>query len=382
MNVININTGLIFTKIFFMYLKDLCLIQFKNYEEAQLNFSSNINCFVGNNGSGKTNLLDAIYYMCCCKSYFNSIDTQNINFEQQFFTIEGTFYRKNKVDKVFCGVKRGQKKVFKRNKKEYEKLADHIGLFPLVIISPADRNLIIEGSETRRKFIDNVISQSDKIYLQYIIKYNQVVSQRNALLKYFAANFTYDPTTLAVYNEQLVDLGTLIHAKRSEFMLKFNPIFQKYYKSISGEKEKVSLEYKSQLHDLHLSVLLEESLTKDKVLQYTTCGTHKDDLLFKISDFPIKKHGSQGQQKTFLIALKLAQFDFIKYLVGYKPLLLLDDIFDKLDNTRVESIVRLVSEHHFGQIFITDTHKDRTEDIIKNIDDSYKIFDIEEGIVK
>lgn len=382
MNIININTGLIFTKIFFMYLKDLCLIQFKNYEEAQLNFSSNINCFVGNNGSGKTNLLDAIYYMCCCKSYFNSIDTQNINFEQQFFTIEGTFYRKDQVDKVFCGVKRGQKKVFKRNKKEYEKLADHIGLFPLVIISPADSNLIIEGSETRRKFMDNVISQSDKIYLQYIIKYNQVVSQRNALLKYFAANFTYDPTTLAVYNEQLIDLGTLIHAKRSEFMLKFNPIFQKYYKSISGEKEKVSLEYKSQLHDLHLSVLLEESLTKDKVLQYTTCGTHKDDLLFKISDFPIKKHGSQGQQKTFLIALKLAQFDFIKYLVGYKPLLLLDDIFDKLDDTRVESIVRLVSEHHFGQIFITDTHKDRTEDIIKNIDDSYKIFDIEEGIVK
>ena len=365
-----------------MYLKDLCLIQFKNYEEAQLNFSSNINCFVGNNGSGKTNLLDAIYYMCFCKSYFNSIDTQNINFEKQFFTIEGTFDRKDQVDKVFCGVKRGQKKVFKRNKKEYEKLAEHIGLFPLVIISPSDRNLIIEGSETRRKFMDGVISQSDKIYLQYIIKYNQVVSQRNALLKYFAANFTYDPTTLSVYNEQLIDLGTLIHAKRSEFMLKFNPIFQNYYKSISGEKEKVSLEYKSQLHDVHLSVLLDESLTKDKVLQYTTCGTHKDDLLFKISDFPIKKQGSQGQQKTFLIALKLAQFDFIKHLVGYKPLLLLDDIFDKLDDTRVESIVRLVSEHHFGQIFITDAHKERTEDIIKKIDDSYKIFDIEDGIVK
>ena len=365
-----------------MYLKDLCLIHFKNYEEAQLKFSSNINCFVGNNGSGKTNLLDAVYYMCFCKSYFNSIDTQNINFEQQFFTIEGTFYRNDQVDKVFCGVKRGQKKVFKRNNKEYEKLADHIGLFPLVIISPADRNLIIEGSETRRKFMDGVISQSDKIYLQYIIKYNQVVSQRNAVLKYFAANFTHDTTTLSVYNEQLIDLGTLIHAKRSEFMLKFNPIFQKYYKSISGDKEKVSLEYKSQLHDVNLSVLLDESLTKDKVLQYTTCGTHKDDLLFKISDFPIKKQGSQGQQKTLLIALKLAQFDFIKHLVGYKPLLLLDDIFDKLDDVRVESIVRLVSEHHFGQIFITDTHKERTEDIIKKIDDSYKIFDIEDGIVK
>jgi len=365
-----------------MHLRDLSLISFKNYEEAQLTFSSNINCFVGNNGVGKTNLLDAIYYMCFCKSYFNSIDSQNIQHEKHFFTIEAVFDRNEQEEKVFCGVKRGQKKLFKRNKKDYEKLADHIGLFPLVIISPADRNLIIEGSETRRKFMDGVISQSDKIYLQHIIKYNQVVSQRNALLKYFAANFTYDPITLGVYNEQLIDLANKIHAKRCEFMQQFNPIFQKYYKSVSGSKEIVSLAYRSQLNDRDLDSLLEENLNKDKILQYTTCGTHKDDLLFKIGDFPIKKQGSQGQQKTYLIALKLAQFDFIKNLVGYKPLLLLDDIFDKLDDTRVESIVRLVSEHHFGQIFITDTHKERTEEIIKKIDDSYKIFDVIDGVIQ
>ena len=365
-----------------MHLKNLSLIYFKNYEEAQLTFSTNINCFVGNNGVGKTNLLDAIYYMCFCKSYFNSIDSQNIRFEKQFFTIEATFDRNEQEDKVFCGVKRGQKKVFKKNKKEYEKLADHIGLFPLVIISPADRNLIIEGSETRRKFIDGVISQSDKIYLQQIIKYSQVVSQRNALLKYFAANFTYDPTTLGIYNDQLIDLANKIYAKRCEFMEQFNPIFKSYYMAISGVKEKVSLEYKSQLNDNDLGSLLEENLNKDKILQYTTSGIHKDDLLFKIGDYSIKKQGSQGQQKTYLIALKLAQFDFIKNLVGYKPLLLLDDIFDKLDDTRVESIVRLVSEHHFGQIFITDTHKERTEEIVKKIDDSYKIFNVVDGVIQ
>ena len=365
-----------------MHLRELSLIYFKNYEEAQLTFSSNINCFVGSNGVGKTNLLDAIYYLCFCKSYFNPVDSQNIQHQQPFFSIEGTFNREEISETVFCGVKRGQKKVFKRNKKEYEKLADHIGLFPLVIISPADRNLIIEGSETRRKFIDGVIAQSDKIYLHNILKYNQVLSQRNALLKYFAANLTYDPITLGIYNEQLVELANKIYSKRCEFMEEFNAIFQHYYNAISGSKECVSLEYKSQLNDHNLSYLLDENLNKDKILQYTTCGVHKDDLLFKIGDFPIKKQGSQGQQKTYLIALKLAQFDFIKNLVGYKPLLLLDDIFDKLDDTRVESIVRLVAEHHFGQIFITDTHRQRTEDIVRSIDDSYKIFNVQSGSIE
>jgi DNA replication and repair protein RecF len=369
-------------KIIAMHLQEISLLQYKNYDEVRVALSPSINCFVGDNGVGKTNILDAIYYLCFCKSYFNSIDSQNIQHNKPFFVIEGSFNRLDEVDTVYCGVKRGQKKIFKRNKKDYERLADHIGLYPLVIISPADRNLIIEGSETRRKFIDSVIAQSDKLYLNDLIQYNKSISQRNALLKYFAANFTYDPTTLGIYNEQLIDLASRIYAKRKEFMTKFNPIFQSYYQAISSSKEQVSLEYRSQLHDVDLGTLLEESLHKDKILQYTSCGIHKDDLLFKIGDYPIKKQGSQGQQKTYLIALKLAQFDFIKDLVGYKPLLLLDDIFDKLDDSRVESIVRLVSENHFGQIFITDTHKERTEEIVKNIDDSYKIFNVVDGSIQ
>ena len=364
-----------------MYLKNLCLVDFKNYESAQLSFSSSINCFVGDNGEGKTNLLDAIYYLCFCKSYFNSIDSHNIRHKKPFFTLEATFDRNHLEEHIFCGVKKGHNKVFKRNKKEYERFADHIGLFPLVIVSPADRNLILEGSETRRKFMDGVISQSDKVYLQHHISYNKILSQRNALLKYFAANFTYDPITLGIYNEHLEDIGMKIYEKRCAFMEEFNPIFNSYYTAISGSKEKVELGYKSQLHDQSLASLLEENLTKDKILQYTTCGIHKDDLLFKIGDFPIKKQGSQGQQKTYLISLKLAQFDFIKNLVGKNPLLLLDDIFDKLDDKRVEAIVRLVSEQHFGQIFITDTHKNRTEDIVKKIDDSYQMFYVNDGIV-
>ena len=365
-----------------MYLKNLSLLQFKNYEEVQLTFSSSINCFVGNNGVGKTNLLDAIYYLCFCKSYFNPIDSQNIKHDKEFFTIEAYFERSEREDQVFCAVKRGHKKVFKRNKKDYERLADHIGLYPLVIISPSDRNLIVEGSEIRRKFMDGVIAQSDKIYLNDIIKYKQVLSQRNALLKYFAANMTYDPVTIDVYDLQLLELANNIYQKRIKFMNEFNPIFQEYYQSISDNKEIVSLEYKSQLNDSDLSLLLKNNINKDKVLQYTSCGIHKDDLLFKIGDFPIKKQGSQGQQKTYLIALKLAQFDFIKNIVGYNPLLLLDDIFDKLDDGRVESIVRLVSKHQFGQIFITDTHDSRTEEIVKKIDDQYKMFHIKSDTIE
>ena len=365
-----------------MKLKELSLINFKNYDSAHLTFSQSINCFVGENGEGKTNLLDAIYYLCFCKSYFNSIDSQNIRHGKPFFSLDATFERNNLLENIFCGVKKGHKKVFKRNKKEYDRFTDHIGLFPAVIVSPADINLIIEGSETRRKFIDKVISLSDKLYLQHLISYNKVLSQRNALLKYFAANFTFDPTTLDIYDEQLENIGMKIYHKRCSFMKQFNPIFNSFYNSISCSKEKVELIYKSQIHDQSLASLISENLTKDKILQYTSCGIHKDDLLFKIGDFTIKKHGSQGQQKTFLISLKLAQFDFIKNFVGEKPLLLLDDIFDKLDAKRVEAVVRLVSEKYFGQIFITDTQLKRIEDIIKKIDDSYKMFIVSNGIVK
>ncbi|MEC8885420.1 MAG: DNA replication and repair protein RecF, partial [Bacteroidota bacterium] len=243
-----------------------------------------------------------------------------------------------------------------------------------VIISPADRDLIIEGSETRRKFMDGVISQSDKAYLDTLIKYNKTLSQRNALLKYFNANHTFNADTLSIYNQQMHELGTVLHKKRTKFLEDFTPIFKKRYAAISGDKEAVKLKYKSQLNDAPLSQLFEENLKKDRALQYTSVGTHRDDLSFKIENHPIKKFGSQGQQKSYLIALKLAQFDFIKAQSNTTPILLLDDIFDKLDESRVTQIIDLVNDDNFGQLFISDTHADRTEAIVKEIHQTYKLF--------
>ncbi|MBS9774842.1 MAG: DNA replication and repair protein RecF, partial [Tenacibaculum sp.] len=261
-----------------------------------------------------------------------------------------------------------------RNGKVYEKFSEHIGQLPLVIISPADRDLITEGSDTRRKFIDGVISQQDKSYLQWLISYNKVLAQRNALLKYFAANRTFDALNLKVYDEQLVEYGTKIYNKRKQFLLEFTPIFNKKHQIISGKKERVNLNYKSQLHEIDFENLLKESLEKDKIVQYTSSGIHKDDLSFEIDDFPIKKFGSQGQQKSYLIALKLAQFEFIKKQANVTPILLLDDIFDKLDENRVAQIIDLVNNNEFGQIFITDTHSDRTENVIKKSGKPYEIY--------
>ncbi|HEA31368.1 MAG TPA: DNA replication/repair protein RecF [Leeuwenhoekiella sp.] len=357
-----------------MILKSLSLINYKNFDSRSFELDTKINCFVGDNGMGKTNVLDAIYHLSFGKSYFNPITSQNINHEADFFVIEG-LYRKNERDeKVIVSAKRNQKKLIKRNGKAYERLAEHIGFLPLVIISPADRDLIIEGSSTRRKFIDGVISQSDNAYLNDLISYGKILSQRNALLKYFAANRTYDPTTLGVYNEQMTALGTRIFKKRNAFVEEFKPIFQERYTAISGGREHVQLKYKSQLSDVPLDQLFEQAQQKDRTLQYTTVGTHKDDLALKIEGHTVKKFGSQGQQKSFLIALKLAQFDFIKNQSGTTPLLLLDDIFDKLDEKRVAQIIKLVNNANFGQLFITDTHPERTEAIVKEIHQSYKIF--------
>ena len=271
-------------------------------------------------------------------------------------------------------LKKGQKKVIKRNAKAYDKLSEHIGLIPLVIISPSDRDLIAEGSETRRKFMDSVIAQNDKIYLNDLINYNKVLGQRNALLKYFALNNTFNKDTLEIYNAQLATYAQNIYQKRGEFLDTFIPIFKSRYDRISNGNETINLSYKSQLHEQSLEVLLVENLNKDKVLQHTSVGIHKDDLNFEIDGFPIKKFGSQGQQKSFLIALKLAQFDFIKQQSGYPPILLLDDIFDKLDANRVAQIVNLVNQDHFGQLFISDTHADRTEAVVKTTEQSYKMF--------
>ncbi len=357
-----------------MILEHISLVNYKNFKSESFQFNQKINCFIGHNGVGKTNVLDAIYHLSYSKSYFNSISSQNINHEADFFVIDGQYKKEDRDEKIIVSLKKGQKKIIKRNGKIYERFSDHIGFLPLVIISPSDTDLISSGSEVRRKFVDSIISQLDKHYLTTLIKYTKTLAQRNALLKYFALNSTFNTDTLAVYNEQLVVLGTQINDKRKTFITDFIPIFLKRYKTLSNDVEIVKLTYKSQLNDTGLAELFIQNLQKDRVLQYTSVGVHKDDFVFTINGYPIKKFGSQGQQKTFLIALKLAQFDFLSKQTQVKPILLLDDIFDKLDETRVAQLIALVNEDAFGQIFISDTHAKRTEAVLEKTNQSYEIF--------
>ncbi|WP_310993937.1 DNA replication/repair protein RecF [Aequorivita marina] len=357
-----------------MILQKLSVLNYKNFEASTFEFDPKINCFVGNNGVGKTNVLDAIYHLSFGKSYFNPITVQNIKHEEDFFVVEGIYEKADSSEKIVVSAKRGQKKIIKRNGKAYDKFSDHIGFLPLVIISPADRDLIIEGSSTRRKFVDGVISQRDSEYLHTLLKYNKVLAQRNSLLKYFAANNTFNQDTIDIYNEQLHAFGTLIFGKRMAFLEEFLPIFINRYKSISSGEEDINLVYQSQLKENDLLTLLQQNINKDKITQYTNFGIHKDDLVFEIDGHPIKKFGSQGQQKSYLIALKLAQFDFIKNHSKTNPILLLDDIFDKLDEKRVEHLISLVDNENFGQLFISDTHAERTEEVIKKVHQTYKMF--------
>lgn len=359
-----------------MHLKKLSLFNYKNFSEIDFDFDPKINCFVGKNGIGKTNVLDAIYHLAFGKSYFNPLAVQNIRHGEEFFVVDAEFSRKDRTEQILCSLKKGQKKILKRNGKLYEKFSDHIGFIPLVIISPADQDLIIEGSETRRKFIDSVISQLDATYLQQLIQYQKIISQRNALLKYFALNHVFEPDTLSIYNEQMNHLGHAIFEKRKTFIEAFIPIFSKHHHAITGSEEHVRLVYESSLHESNLLELLQQNIAKDRALQYTSIGIHKDDLLFEIDEYPIKKFGSQGQQKSFLIALKLAQFEFVKKESGENPILLFDDIFDKLDESRVEKIVKMIDAGQFGQLFISDTHPERTENIIKSTHQSYRIFNL------
>ena len=321
-------------------------------------------------------MLDAIYHLANGKSYFNPLAVQNIKHGEEFFVVDGEFEKNERTEQILCSLKKGQKKILKRNSKLYEKFSDHIGFIPLVIISPADRDLIIEGSETRRKFMDSVISQLDNAYLQQLIQYQKIISQRNALLKYFALNHVFEKDTLSIYNEQLDLLGKAIFDKRAQFLTEFIPIFNKYHQEITQSAETVQLVYQSDLFEKDTLTLLEENLSKDRALQYTSVGVHKDDLSFEIDHYPIKKFGSQGQQKSFLIALKLAQFDFVKKQSGEKPILLFDDIFDKRDEFRVSKIIEMVNNEEFGQLFISDTHPERTENIVKTTHQTYKIFSL------
>jgi DNA replication and repair protein RecF len=364
-----------------MWLKNITLLNFKNYADASISFSKTVNAFVGNNGAGKTNLLDAIHYLCLCKGYFNPIDTQQIKTDEDLFLIQGDFDRKEKNEKITCGVKRNQKKQFKRNKKEYDKLANHIGLFPLVMISPYDTNIVMEGSEERRRFMDNVISQTDTHYLDELILYNRHLLNRNALLKQIAITRSYDPALLEIYNDQLVSSGIKIFAKRQQFMLDFIPLFDKYYHYLTEGNEVVGLQYQSQLVDTAFEHLLIQSIEKDKVLERTTAGIHKDELIFTIAGMPLKKFGSQGQQKSFLIALKLAQYAYLQKHKGFKPLLLLDDIFDKLDDGRMSKLMEMVSHQDFGQIFITDTGRERVLALFDRISVPVTLFEVNNGSI-
>lgn len=364
-----------------MYLQRLSVINFKNYSEAELEFSGGVNAFTGNNGAGKTNLLDAIHYLSLCKSYFNPIDSQQIKQGTDFFVINGAFEKNEKNESISCGVKRNQKKQFKRNKKEYQRLADHIGLFPLVMVSPYDISIIIEGSEERRKFIDNVISQTDNHYLDELITYNKVLINRNALLKRIADTGSYDPELLAVLDEQLIASGNKIFEKRKAFMESFTSVFNKHYHFLSDNAEQVDLVYESQLLIDSFGTLLKKNIEKDRTLERTTSGVHRDELQFSIHGMPMKKFGSQGQQKSFLIALKLAQYSYLYQQKGFKPLLLLDDIFDKLDDSRTTKLMQMISDNDFGQVFITDTSAEKVERIFQNIGVEIKLFKVKGGEV-
>ena len=366
-----------------MNLSHLILSNFKNYAEADLHFSEKINCLVGGNGAGKTNVMDAIYYLSFCKSYFNPIDSQNINHHAEFFALHGFYNIQNDhEEKVSCIQKRNYKKQFRFNTKDYDRLADHIGKIPLVMISPYDRDLINDGSETRRKYIDGVISQFDKFYLNDLLEYNKALLQRNILLKNFAEQHHFDDLALSVWDEKLVILGESLHEKRKDFLKDFNPLFEEYYRYLSGGNELVEVVYASQLEQTKMLDLLNESLQRDRMARYTTQGIHKDDLIFLIDGFPVKKFGSQGQQKSFVVAIKLAQFEYTRQKKDFKPILLFDDIFDKLDDDRVSQIVELVSQENFGQVFITDTQHHRVKSIFDRIKIDHKIFFVEKGIAR
>lgn len=364
-----------------MRLKRISILNYKNISQAELEFSPKLNCILGKNGMGKTNLMDAVYYLSFCKSATNPVDSQNILHDQDFFMVQG-FYETDhqEPEEVYCGLKRKQKKQFKRNKKEYNRLSDHIGLVPLVMVSPADSCLISGGSEERRRFMDVVISQFDREYLESLIRYNKALLQRNTLLK---ADAEPEEELMAVWEEMMAAEGERVYRKRKAFIDEFVPVFQSYYSYISQDKEQVSLTYESHAMKGDLLDLLKEVRQRDRILGYTTRGVHKDDLIMQLGEFPIKREGSQGQNKTYLIALKLAQFEFLKR-TGSKttPLVLLDDIFDKLDAGRVEQIVKLVSGDNFGQIFITDTNRDHLDQILQKIEGDYRLFEVENGVVK
>ena len=362
-----------------MYIDKISILNYRNIAECELPFSPKINCFLGRNGMGKTNLLDAIYYLSFCKSHLNPIDTQIIKHDSEFFMLQGFYQRKGVEELISCAVKHRTKKQFKRNKKDYERLSDHIGFIPVVLISPSDLEIITEGSDGRRRFLDTVISQYDKPYLSALIRYNAALQNRNAMMKKDAS---LDELMLDIYEEQMAIEADYIYKKRFEFIAEFVPIFQEFYKQISDDTEHVELLYTSHSQQGDLRVLLHDCRQRDHLLGYTTRGSHKDDLTMLLGDYPMKRTGSQGQNKTYLVALKLAQFACLKRISEQTPILLLHDIFDKLDVERVTRIVKLVSSDQFGQIFITDTNREHLDEILQRLGGEARIFEVIDGAVE
>jgi DNA replication and repair protein RecF len=367
-----------------MLLNRIKLTQFKNCQETDLSLSENINCFIGNNGAGKTNILDAIYYLSFCKSYFNNNDTSSIKHDEDFFAIHGWYKNPDDaiVDQISCTLKKGTKKKFKRNDEEYQRLADHIGSYPLVMVSPYDRDLINEGSDARRRYIDSVISQFNKSYLNDLINYNKALQQRNSLIKQFAERGFWDHTLMEMWDNSIIPLGERINKERAVFLEEFIPLFKEYFEFISEGKEEVSIAYQSQLNYNEFEQLLKDAVDKDRQLRYSSVGIHKDDMEFLIMGYPVKKFGSQGQQKSFVIALKLAQFEYTRRKKGFKPVLLFDDIFDKLDDLRVGQLISLVGDDNFGQVFITDTQQERIGKLLRNTEIDHKIFRVDKGMIE
>lgn len=364
-----------------MILKKISVLNYKNIVQAELAFSPKMNCFIGHNGEGKTNLLDAVYFLSFCKSATNPVDSQNIRHGEDFFMLQGKYeHESGEQEEVFCGMKRRQKKSFKRNKKEYKRLSDHIGLVPVVLVSPADADLISGGSEERRRFMDMVIVQYDHEYLDALVRYNKALQQRNVLLK---QEEEPDEALMELWEEMMAQEGEKIYEKRKAYVEEFIPVFQDFYARISREKEHVGLRYISHGQRGELLDVIRRDRARDRIMGYSLHGVHKDDLEMTLGEFPIRREGSQGQNKTYLIALKLAQFDFLRRTGSRTtPLLLLDDIFDKLDADRVEQIVKLVSGEQFGQIFVTDTNRDHLDRILEKTDEDYKLFYVKNGEIK
>ncbi|MGA1978099.1 MAG: DNA replication/repair protein RecF [Bacteroidales bacterium] len=365
-----------------MYLKELALTNFKNYDRAELEFSPRINCFVGNNGVGKTNILDAIHYLSLTKSFFNNIDSISIRHGEDYFIIDGSFVKGEEEDHIYCAFQRQKQKIMKKNGKEYRKMSEHIGRYPVVMISPSDNALISEGSEERRRFMNKIISQYDREYLDSAIKYGKALQHRNRLLKDIGQAGEYDNDALTVWDAQLVKYGSYVFKEREILVNELVPVFSRNYEMISEGKESVSLSYRSHLSEGDFGESLLNSVNKDRFLEYTTIGIHKDDLILEMDGYPMKVLGSQGQQKSYLVALKLAKFEYINRKSGIAPILLLDDIFDKFDAGRVEQIIRLVGDPRFGQIFITDTHQSRLHDILSSHKTDYKLFRIADSRVE